>query len=188
MLSALTAIVAVEPDDSGEALVRALQRERASVVRAWPPPESFPADVSVIIAAYEAQLHRRLPWVPGEAAAALVVVLPQNGDYNIGALRNCGPDGLLFRPIQAGQVATTTLLAWDHFQYFRRLSTRIARLEENIRAARDIERAKTIVAALHKIDDEAAYAFLRRRAMERRISISALAMSIIDSHGLLDLA
>jgi AmiR/NasT family two-component response regulator len=186
--AAFPVLVAVEPDDQGQFLVRELRRLRGEVTAIWPAPDRFPADAGVIVAAHEDRLVDRLPWVPGEASAALVVVLPQHEGYRLESVLAASPDGLLHRPFQGHQVRTVTLLAREQHLYLRRLRNRIERLEDTIRAARDIERAKSILMALRKVDEEEAYAILRNQAMKKRVSIAAVALSVIDSSDMLNLA
>lgn len=186
--AAFPIIVSVEPDDEGQFLIRELRRLRGEVTLAWPLPDRFPADAGVIIAAYEDRLVDRLPWLPGEATAGLVVVLPQHDGYRLESVLSCSPDGLLYRPFRSDQIRTVTVLAREQHLYIQRLRSRITRLEDTMRAARDIERAKSILMALRKVDEEEAYAILRRQAMRKRVSIAAVAISVIDSSDMLNLA
>jgi AmiR/NasT family two-component response regulator len=182
----LSMLVAVEPEGEGQVLVRELQRTRGVVTHHWPVPERFAADADVILSVYMPGLHDRLPWMPGEATSALVILLPQHGNYDFRAIGNCSPDAVLFRPWQPHQVATVIGIARSQFLYARRLRARVSRLDENIRAARDIDRAKTILVESRKMTEEEAYAFLRTQAMKKRISVAALATAFVDSYGLLN--
>lgn len=186
-VAAFPILVSVEPDDEGQFLVRELRRLRGEVRTLWPPPDRFPADAGMIVAAHEDRLVDRLPWVPGEASAALVLVLPQQEGYRLESLLACSPDGLLYRPFQGHQIRTVTIMAREQHLYLHRLRSRIGRLEDTIRAARDIEHAKSILMALRKVDEEEAYAILRRQAMRKRVSIAAVAISVIDSSDILNL-
>lgn len=182
----LTVLVASEPDTDGQFLVRELKRSRGMVSLVWPLPDRFPGDVDIVFSSFAEGLHERLPWMPGEATAALVLLLPQHGGYDLRAVRNCSPDAVLFRPYQAHHIATVLEIARSQFLYIKRLRTRIARLDENIRGARDIERAKAILVETRQMTEEAAYAFLRTQAMERRMSVAALASAFVDSHALVN--
>lgn len=184
--SGLTVSVVVEPESEGQLLVRELQRLRCIVTRAWPMPDRLPDNVDVIFSVFSESLHERLPWMPGEPTAALVILLPQHGGYDLKMLSNCGPDAVLFRPWQSHQIVTAFEIARSQFLYIKRLRSRIERLDENIRAARDIERAKTILAQTRSMSDKEAYAFLRSQAMERRVSVAALASAFVDSYALVN--
>jgi len=77
------------------------------------------------------------------------------------------------------------IVARSHFQYERRLRQRIEKLDDNLRSMKTIERAKVIMMQTKNLNEEEAYKQLRRRAMQRRVTIGALASSIVDSQELL---
>ena len=77
------------------------------------------------------------------------------------------------------------MLALDHASYVKRLKARIARMEENLRAVRSIERAKQLLMSLHKINDARAFQMLRDLAMQKRVTVASLADGLVDSVDLL---
>ena len=169
--------------DAGEAdilLIRVLQRTRAQVLRIWPLPEVLGAETDVLFCDYAPDLPLRLPWVAGEPRAALIVLLPQADTYDVGVLNNCAPHGVVYRPYQPHAILATLVLGRSQFLYERRLRTRISRLEENLRAGRDIERAKQILMEQNQIDEEGAYRALRQRAMENHATVAEVASRIVD--------
>ena len=62
---------------------------------------------------------------------------------------------------------------------------RIDKLDETLRSFRSVERAKNILMEKRDLDEEEAYHFMRRQAMNQRISIGVVAAAIIDSHDIL---
>ncbi|MBX3596760.1 MAG: ANTAR domain-containing protein [Rhizobiaceae bacterium] len=54
-----------------------------------------------------------------------------------------------------------------------------------MRTTRLVERAKVLLIQFKKLSEEEAYNFLRKQAMEKRVTIGAVASAIIDSHELL---
>jgi AmiR/NasT family two-component response regulator len=182
--AALDLLVLTARTADGEALLRELQRTRARVRHLWPMPETIPAEVDVVFAELIPSLPQRLPWVPGQPKAALVVLLP-NAPVDLPLLRNCAADAVLHRPFSAHAIPACLLQAHARFTYERRLRTRIEKLDETLRDIRTIERAKTILAQIRKISEDEAYHAIRRQAMDRRIAISAVATAIVDSHDLL---
>jgi hypothetical protein len=81
-LRGLTVAVVAPLDDQTSFLVRELQRLRIRVRQTWPMPETIPSDADIVYCEYSPDIARRLPWIPGDARSALVVVLP-NGDLSI---------------------------------------------------------------------------------------------------------
>jgi two-component system, response regulator / RNA-binding antiterminator len=183
--AALEILLAVPADQERDALARELLRTRASVRRLWPLPPRLPVQCDVMFCELVPELPHCLPWVPGQPAAALVALTSALQPPPLKLLRDCAPHAVLHRPFTAATVLTSLALARAQFLYEQRLRTRIDKLDETLRAFRNVERAKQILMEERDLDEEEAYHFMRRQAMNRRISIGAVAAAIIDSHGVL---
>ncbi|KWV46189.1 hypothetical protein AS156_21690 [Bradyrhizobium macuxiense] len=184
-LADLSAVVVAPVDDQVGMLLRELQRFRMRVRQVWPMPESVPADADVVYCEYAPDLARRLPWIPGDARSALVVILPATEAIHADALCNATPNAILPRPFTPNAVLSSLLLARSQFGYERRLRSKIEKLDDNLRSMRTVERAKAILMATRQMPETEAYGFIRRQAMDRRVSASAVAAAIVDSFELL---
>src|SRR5215469_9601433 len=87
--------VIAEPTSDIKDLVRHLQRARASPRQVWPCPETFGDHSDLIFCQYMQGLARRLSWMPGEAKAALILLLPQNGQFDLKEVADALPDAVL---------------------------------------------------------------------------------------------
>jgi AmiR/NasT family two-component response regulator len=183
-LSRLTIVLACEMDGEGVKLLRHLQRTRATVRHVWPLPRLLGENADIVLVEYGKGLPQRLAWDPGEASAALVVLLPQSGQFDLGELRRSLPDAVLHRPFQPAAIDVALTLALDHFSYAKRQRLRIARLDENIKALRDIEKAKRIIMTQKSLGENDAYRVLRDMAMERRVTVAELSEKLIDAAGI----
>lgn len=183
-LSRLTVVMACEMDADGVQLLRHLQRTRATVRHVWPLPKTLGENADLVLVDNAKGLAQRLAWDPGEASAALVVLLPQLGRFDLGELRRTLPDAVLHRPFQPAAIDVALSLALDHFSYAKRQRLRIARLDENIKALRDIEKAKRIIMMQKSLGENDAYRVLRDMAMERRVTVAELAEKLIDAAGI----
>ncbi len=172
-------------DEAGEQLLRELQRTRARVQHIWPIPELIPASYDVIYCDLVNDLPQRLPWLPGKPDAALVVIAAAAQSLDLKLLHNCAPHAVVHQPVTAQAVLSSLLVGRGHFLYECRLRGRVDKLDDNLRTMRSVERAKAILMQSRSISEEEAYHYLRRRAMERRVTIGALANVIVDSQELL---
>ncbi len=179
--SRLRMVVACEMDGDGQTLVRHLQRSRASVRHIWPLPERLGENADVVFCEYAEGLGRRLAWMPGEPAAALIVLLPQSGRSDLREIQAACPDAVLHRPYLAHAIDVALMLALDHFGFGRRQRQRIARMDENIRAARDIEIAKHAIMARDRVNEAEAFRVLRDIAMQKRVTVAAIAAKFVDT-------
>jgi AmiR/NasT family two-component response regulator len=181
----LSVAVVADRDQTIEPLIRSLQKRRADVRHVWPPPEQYPTTHDVIFGALVPDLPMRLPWLPGAAECALIVVLPSAAPVDLRLLRNCAAHAVLNVPAPDPAVDVALAMAVDLFGYEQRLSTRIAKLDENLRTMRTVERAKTILMTGRGLSEEAAYEYLRTQAMVKRVSIGRLSVALVDSEELL---
>lgn len=184
-LDELEIAVITECDDSGAQLIRGLQRTRARVQHLWPMPDRMPAIYDVVYVDFVSDLPQRLPWNPGESTTTLVLIVSPSQEIDLQRLQNCAADGIIHLPTSAQAVHAGLVLARSHFLYAQRLRKKIEKLDENLRTMRSVERAKIILMESRNIGEEEAYNFLRRQAMEKRITIGALASAIVDSRELL---
>ncbi|HYH17733.1 MAG TPA: ANTAR domain-containing protein [Azospirillum sp.] len=181
-LANLSITVATRRDEDGETLLRELQRTRAQVRHLWPVPERLPEDTDVLYCDLAPGLPDRIPWVPGEPKAALVVMIPRTPPPDLELLTNSSPDAVLHKPFAPSAVVTSLLMARHQFLYEQRLRGRIEKLDETLRTMRSVERAKAILMSTRSMREDEAYHFLRRQAMVRRVPISAVAAAIVDTH------
>lgn len=184
-LSSLDIVVASERDEMGDALIRDLEHTRARVRHVWPVPARLPDDTDVVFCDFAPDLASRIPWVPGDPKAALVVILARDSAADLDLLFHCAPDAVLHRPFTGQATLTSLVLARAHFTYERRLRGRIEKLDETLRTIRCVERAKAILISRRKMREDEAYQFMRRQAMSRRVPISTIANTIVDTEELL---
>lgn len=178
--------VMVERDDHGENLIRELQRLRANVRHIWPLPSQISLQFDAVFCTLTRDLPQRIPWVPGEPSSALILVDDGKSTLDLELARKCAAHGMLHYPATSRMIQAVLMMARDHFQYERRLRGRIDKLDENVRAMRVVERAKALLIRLKNISEDEAYQFLRKQAMEKRVTIAAVATAVIDSHELLN--
>ena len=168
-LADLSVVVVAPVDDQTSLLLRELQRFRMRVRQVWPMPESVPGDADVVYCDYCPDLARRLPWIPGDARSALVVIVPQTEAIQAEALSHATPNAVLSRPFTSNAVLSSLVLARSQFGYEKRLRSKIEKLDENLRSMRTVERAKAILMATRQMPETEAYSFIRRQAMDRRV-------------------
>lgn len=184
-LAELSIALIVDLDSDGERLFRELQRLRCTVKHIWPIPPQLPESFDVVYCTLVEDLPRRIPWLPGEPASTFIIVDKGHEPLNLKLIHNCAAHGLIHFPVTPRSTTGSLAMAREHFLYEQRLRGRIEKLDENLRTMRTVERAKSILMRVKNISEEEAYNHLRNQAMERRVTIGAVANAIIDSHELL---
>lgn len=179
--SRLRMLAVCEADDDGQTLLRHLQRTRAAVRHQWPAPDRIGENTDVLFCEYGPGLGSRLAWMPGEAEAALIVLLPQNGRFDFNELQVACPNAVLHRPYQPSAIDAALMIAHDQFAFFKRQKSRITRMEENVRAMRDIEKAKQLIMTRDRIGEAEAFRILRDMAMKKRMTVASIASKLVDT-------
>lgn len=177
--------IETEIEDQLDFLIRELTRLKAEVTLMNRPADSLPVEGEIIICDYSPTLEKRLPWVVGEATAALIIMVPRLENISLAMLEAVTPDAVLARPFTANAIKASLVMGYSQFRYERRLRSKAARLEESLRAVRAIEHAKAIVMSARLMSSEQAYQYIRSQAMTRRVTVSQLAEAIVSSYDLL---
>ncbi len=179
--SRLRILAVCEADDDGQTLLRHLQRTRAAVRHQWPAPDRIGENADVLFCEYGPGLGKRLAWMPGEAEAALIILLPQNGRFDFNEVQVACPNAVLHRPYHSSAIDAALMIGYDQFAFFKRQKLRIARMEENARAMRDIEKAKQMIMLRDRVGETEAFRILRDMAMRKRVTVASLASKLVDT-------
>jgi len=184
-LRGLTVLVIHPPDADGYMIFRELQRVHCEAQLAWPAPQVPPAGTEAAFVLIEPrQVSSAWFWTEAPPLCAIVAVLGGEQD----ALRNiqaCNVHAALVKPVTRQTILTNLLLARSNFKYEKRLQTKISRLEETLRVFRKVEQAKLILMRQRTIGENEAYEYLRRQAMNKRVSVATVASAIVDANALL---
>lgn len=95
-----------------------------------------------------------------------------------------GFDSLMFRSTSLSEQRASLIVGMQHRAQHARLRDRLEKVTEQLRSASAIEKAKLILSQNKGLSELEAYKLLREQSMKQRISVAALAQSILESHEL----
>lgn len=179
------AVVIHPRDRDGEDLSRQLQRIGCQVQAIWPPPASLPSPVDVVFVSLDREHAGVLSWRTPESDAAVIAIVDYENPTTLKALLDANAHGVLIRPIRPVGVLSTLVLALSLKGYETRLTHKVAKLEETLKARREIEKATRLLMKLRNIGEDEAYQFMRKQATAKRVPVAAIATSIIHAADLL---
>lgn len=182
--SELRIAVITERNDRSEQLIQELQKTRADVQHIWPSPQYIPSDYDIVYADLMENLPSRLESLPGLPQFSLIIIVSNSHPIDLKTLENCAPHGTIHLPVTEQAVLSSLVVARGHFLYENRLRKRIQQLDDNLISVRNIERAKILLMGRMNLTEEEAYQHMRRQAMERRVTISVIASTIVDAQEL----
>jgi len=172
-------------DRDGDELLRQLKRIGCQVDLAWPAPPNIPDGVDVVYFLLDPDQASAMNWRSGELRATMIAIIDFENPTILKELLDSNAHGVLVRPIRPGGVLSTLVLASSHRNYEARLLGKVAKLEETLKARREIEKATRIIMKLRGLSEGEAYEFIRRQATAKRISTAAIATSIINAQTIL---
>jgi two-component system, response regulator PdtaR len=172
-------------DRDCDELARQLKRIGCRVEVLWPPPAAIADEPDVIYFLVESDQSSNRSWRNPDLRAALITVIDFENPTILKELLDSNAHGVLVRPIKPAGVLSTLVLALSNRGYVSRLIVKVAKLEETLKARREIEKATRIIMTLRNISEREAYEFVRRQATAKRVSTASIATSIIQAQSIL---
>lgn len=178
-------VLVVHPRDAdGDALVDQLRRIGCNVRSLWPPPAELPQDVDAVFHLVEAD-EMPSPIDLAAAGPTVIAVVDYENPTVLRRLLDSNAHGVVNKPIRSFGILSSLVLARSLAGYTRRLEAKVAKLEETLKARRDVDKAVKILIELKGIDEEAAYELIRRQATEKRRSMGEIARTLIAARDIL---
>ncbi len=118
--------------------------------------------------------------ISATTAIPAVVVTPQR---SLGIVEKALRDhvmAFLIEPIEKEEILPTIYLVLRRFEQFEELRRENADLKQALEDRKIIERAKGVLMSRGSLDEEAAYAKLRRIATDHRVKLVVAAKSVLD--------
>lgn len=181
-LRELQVLVLHPPDRDGEELVRQLRRIGCQTVCQWPPEGQIDPAVEVVFMLMDrARAARDIAGEDAEPFALIGIV-----DYEDPAVLDRMIDdrvrGVVTKPIRAFGILSTLVTARAGHREAKRMGQRLRKLEDTIRARREIERCIRILMDAQGLSEADAYRLLQQKAMQQQQPLGAVAASIVNAH------
>jgi AmiR/NasT family two-component response regulator len=178
-------VLVIHPRDTeGEALIDQLKRIGCNVRGVWPPP-TIPHDIDTVFQLVEGSEDTAFPASPNEQAPTLVAIVDYENPTILKRLLDSNAHGVVNKPIRSFGILSSLVLARSLRGYTRRLEGKVQKLEETLKARRDVDKAVKILVALKKIGEVEAYELIRQQATQKRLTMAEIAVSIINAQEML---
>lgn len=179
-------VLVIHPRDAeGEALIDQLKRIGCNVHGVWPPPATIPEDVDTVFQFVDGSEDTIFPATSNEQAPTLVAIVDYENPTILKRLLDSNAHGVVNKPIRSFGILSSLVLARSLRGYTRRLEGKVAKLEETLKARRDVDKAVKILVALKKIGEVEAYELIRQQATQKRLTMAEIAVSIINAQEML---
>jgi AmiR/NasT family two-component response regulator len=179
-------VLVVHPRDAeGDALIDQLKRIGCNVRGLWPPPAEIPRDVDTVFHLVEAAETPDFTASATDDGPTFVAIIDYENPTVLKRLLDSNAHGVVNKPIRPFGILSSLVLARSAHGYARRLQGKVQKLEETLKARRDVDKAVKILVTLKKIGETEAYELIRQQATQKRLSMAQIATTIIGAQEVL---
>ena len=175
-------VLVIHPRDAeSEALIDQLRRIGCNVKGVWPPPLTIPHDIDTVFQLVETSEDTVFPTSSNDHPLTLVAIVDYENPTILKRLLDSNAHGVVNKPIRSFGILSSLVLARSLRGYTRRLEGKVQKLEETLKARRDVDKAVKILVGLKKVSEFEAYELIRQQATQRRVAMADIAVSIINA-------
>jgi two-component system, response regulator PdtaR len=175
-------VLVIHPRDAeGEALIDQLKRIGCNVHGVWPPPAAIPPDIDTVFQFVESSEETAFPACSNEHSPTLVAIVDYENPTILKRLLDSNAHGVVNKPIRSFGILSPLVLARSLRGYTRRLEGKVQKLEETLKARRDVDKAVKILVGLKNVSEFEAYELIRQQATQKRLAMADIAVSIISA-------
>lgn len=185
MLRAMRVAVVHPPDQERDALVGQLRRIGCEVHIVWPAPREAPMGADAVFVVLDQTSAPARAWAVAEGGPTVIAVVEYENPLMLKALLDSAAHGVLVKPLRPFGILSMLVLARSQHGYNRRMETKIRKLEETLKAHRDVAKAARILANLKSVPESQAYELIRAQATRRRVAMAQVAAAIIGAQDML---
>src|ERR1700733_2693935 len=165
-------VLVVHPrDEQGDALIDQLKRIGCNVRGMWPPPTELPRDIDTVFHLVESAETIGATASATEDGPTFVAIVDYENPTVLKRLLDSNAHGVVNKPIRSFGILSSLVLARSLRGYTRRLDAKVAKLEETLKARRDVHKAVQILVGLKKIGEVEAYELIRQQATQKRLTM-----------------
>lgn len=179
-------VLVIHPRDAeGEALIDQLKRIGCNVRGVWPPPAAIPDDIDTVFQFVDGSEQTVFPASSNAHSPTLVAIVDYENPTILKQLLDSNAHGVVNKPIRSFGILSSLVLARSLHGYTRRIEGKVQKLEETLKARRDVDKAVKIMVGLKKVSEFEAYELIRQQATQKRVAMADIAVSIINAQEML---
>jgi two-component system, response regulator PdtaR len=179
-------VLVIHPRDAeGEALIDQLKRIGCNVRGVWPPPVAIPDDIDTVFQFVDGSEQTVFPASSNAHSPTLVAIVDYENPTILKQLLDSNAHGVVNKPIRSFGILSSLVLARSLHGYTRRIEGKVQKLEETLKARRDVDKAVKILVGLKKVSEFEAYELIRQQATQKRVAMADIAVSIINAQEML---
>jgi two-component system, response regulator PdtaR len=120
--------------------------------------------------------------ITGERLSAVLILTAFSQRDLIEKARRAGAMAYLVKPFQKHDLLPAIEIAASRFQDLQGLEAKVGTLNDRLEARKVVERAKGLLQQHEGLTEPAAFRWLQRAAMERRLTMKAVAQQVVERY------
>ena len=189
-LRSLTVLIVYPKSTDGEELWEHLTRIGCQIQTCWPPPKEIPKNIDVVFLFVRPIVEGEYTfnWNTESPPAVLIGIVDYENPSMLEKILSLQAQAVIGLPLKPFGILANIMLSVTNHRREIKISDRLARVNSKMKAYRDIDKAKLFLMNSRNITEDSAYEFIREQAMNKRTTIEAMALAIINASELLNAA
>ena len=187
-LRSLTVLIVYPKSTEGEELWEHLTRIGCQIQTCWPPPKEIPKNIDVVFLFVRPIVEGEYTfnWNTESPPAVLIGIVDYENPSMLEKILSLQAQAVIGLPLKPFGILANIMLSVTNHRREIKISDRLARVNSKMKAYRDIDKAKLFLMNSRDITEDSAYEFIREQAMNKRTTIEAMALAIINASELLN--
>lgn len=178
-------VLIVHPDDrQRNELKKHIERIGCNVTMQWPFPKFVTAQTDLIFFAMMQEhplFEKPLLLNSGETRPKIIAIVDYENPTILQSACDIGVHAIISTPFKPFGLLANLVVARMHWHQEVMQQNRIRKLEKKVRNIHCVEQAISILGRKNEIDRQEAYEFIRKQAMNRRITTEDFAQEIVQA-------
>lgn len=181
-LRTIRVVIVYPPGDDRKILMEQFKRIGCQMSVIWPFPSATPSNADVILFQVSEELRGASTWSANEYNTTLIALSDYESPTTLRLLLDSNAHGVITKPFRSSGILSTLVLARSSQGFQARQTGKISKLEETIKARRQIEKAIRVLTDGQQLSEIQAYEHMRARATKLRVTVAEIALMILDAH------
>lgn len=183
----LHALLVHPRDRSSDDLLQQINRIGCNFEQTWPLPETVSEKFDLLFIDVTDQYITNLKALLDkcEHPVTVIAIIGYENPSVLDIIIEIGAHSVLMKPVRAAGVLSSILMARRFHSEQCRFEKDLSKLREKLENVQKVHDAKTILMRHRGITEKEAYDIIRKQAMAKRLSTTAIAQSIINAESIL---
>jgi len=180
-LRSISVVVVYPPGEDRDVLLEQIKRIGCRLTIVWPFQPTPPVGADVVMFQVSQELEGSSGWRATEVSSTLIALSDYESPTNLKLLLDTHAHGVITRPFRSSGILSTLVLARSAQGFQGRLQSKVRKLEETIKARRQIEKALRVLMDDQGMNEQQAYEHMRSRATSLRLTVAEVSSMIIEA-------